>query len=112
MPGAQVIELVLSLVVTNALAFAVVIVDERRLSHERLERAWPTTSRNAAIVAFGPLALPFHFARTRGDWRSARGIALRIMAFVLGLSASLAVSLVSGLVVTALAWAIGLPIPD
>lgn len=109
MPGAQVIELVLSWVVTNALTFGVVIFDTRRLSEERLERAWTPVSRDAAIIAFGVLALPFHFAKTRGTWTSADGITRRILAFKAGVVVAAVVVLASGLLITAFAWALGLP---
>lgn len=63
---ATVVELVLSWLVMNALTFLVIFADERKiLSEEQLERAWPPSSRDAAIIAFGPLCLPFHFLRTR-----------------------------------------------
>jgi hypothetical protein len=112
MPGAQVIELLVSWIVTNALTFAVVLVDERRLSEERLERAWTPASRNAAIVGFGLLALPFHFAKTRGTWISARGVLGRFLGLLLGLVIAVLVALASGLLITALAWVLGLPETD
>ena len=61
--------LLLVWMVTTGLTFLIVILDERRLGRvdeEALERAWPRTSRDAAIISLGPLALLFHFARTRG----------------------------------------------
>ncbi|MBX3213259.1 MAG: hypothetical protein KF850_14585 [Labilithrix sp.] len=109
MPGAQVIEILLSWVITNALTFAVVIVDTRRLSAERLERAWTPASRDAAIIAFGLLALPFHFAKTRGTWTSLRGVGGRVLGFKLGLVVAFVVALASGVVLGAIAWALGLP---
>ncbi|OJY19786.1 MAG: hypothetical protein BGO98_40660 [Myxococcales bacterium 68-20] len=112
MPGAQVIELVLSWVVTSTLTFAVVIFDERRLSEERLERAWPRASRDLALVYFGVLAIPFHFARTRGTWTSVRGIGGRILGFGAGVVVAAVVLLSSALLITALAWVLGLPDVD
>lgn len=109
MPGAQVIELLLSWIVTNALTFAVVILDERRMDEERLERAWPPASRDAAIVGFGLLALPFHFARTRGDWKTARGLRNRVLGLALGIVVAILVALLSGLVISGIEWALGLP---
>lgn len=51
---------------TGALGtWLVVRWDESRLDPERLERAWPASTRLAAAVAFGPLAVPVHFWRTR-----------------------------------------------
>lgn len=112
MPGAQVIELVLSWVVTSTLTFAVVIFDERRLSDERLERAWPSVTRDFVLVYLGVLAIPFHFARTRGTWTSARGILGRILGFGAGIVVALLVVLTSGLLITAIAWVLGLPDVD
>ena len=70
---AELVTFVLSLVVTTALVFLIVWRDERRLDPERLDRAWPATTRIAAVVAFGPLCLPVHFWRTR---RSLVGVVL------------------------------------
>jgi len=56
---------VFSLFGTSAIVFAIVWWDERRLSPETLARAWPTSTRILAAVAFGPLCLPVHFWRTR-----------------------------------------------
>ena len=112
MPGAQIIELVLSWVITNALTFLVVIIDTRRLSEERLERAWTPASRDAAIVGFGLLALPFHFAKTRGTWTSIPGLAGRVAGFLAGLVIAVVVALASGVVLMGVAWALGLPTTD
>ncbi|MBX3260600.1 MAG: hypothetical protein KIS78_38025 [Labilithrix sp.] len=109
MSGAQVIEIVVSWVVTNALTFAVVIVDTRRLTEERLERAWPPASRDAAIVAFGLLALPFHFAKTRGSWTTLRGVGGRVLGFVVGVLVAAVVAVASAFLIGVIAWAIGLP---
>ena len=64
----DVAELLLSWVLSLFACFVVVIRDENRLPPERLGRAWPPVSRDAAIVAFGQLAVFVHFVRTRG-WR-------------------------------------------
>ncbi len=105
-------ELLLSWVVTTALLFVLVIADERRMSEERLERAWPPASRDAAVVALGILALPFHFARTRGRFFS---LSLREhlrwwMGLGLGLVLAVLVALVNAAIVAAFDWAVGLPI--
>lgn len=105
----EVLMLVLSWAITTALTFAVVIVDERRMSAERLERAWPPASRDAAIVAFGPLALPVHFMKTRGHLRSARGLLGLVLGLVMGLVALFLVAIVSGLVLEAVARIADLP---
>lgn len=112
MPGAQIIELLLSWVVTTALSFLLVIVDERRLCEERLERAWLPASRTVALVYFGLLAIPIHFAKTRGHVKSARGLLGIVLGLLLGIVAAVLVAVVSGLLITAIAWASGLPITD
>lgn len=84
-------------------------LDERRLSEDALERAWPVSSRDAAILGFGPLAVPFHFARTRGHFRSLRGALGIPLGFLLGCVVVAVVLLVSGLVLDGIAWAFGLP---
>lgn len=112
MQGAHTLELLLSWLVTTTLLFTIVIVDERRMSDARLERAWPPASRNAAIVAFGVLALVLHFARTRGDFKSLRGIVGIVVGLAMGIAAVILVGLVEGAVLTAFAWAAGLPMDD
>jgi hypothetical protein len=87
-----------------------VILDERKiLSESQLERAWPPTSRDAAIVAFGVLALPVHFVKTRGHLGSLRGVLGYPLGLALGVLAILVVAFASGLVLDAIAWAAGLP---
>ena len=103
------LELLLSWSVTTALLFAVVLVDERRLDDERLARAWPPASRDAALVAFGVLALPIHFARTRGDLRSARGAVGVVLGLLLGCVVTALVVVASGVVLEGLALVLGLP---
>jgi len=106
--GGGVLLLVLSWAITTALTFAVVIVDERRMSAERLERAWPPASRDAAIVAFGVLALPVHFMRTRGHCASVRGLVGLVLGLLIGLLALVLVVVASSLVVELVAWIAGL----
>jgi len=67
--------------------------DLHRLDDERLARAWTDASFLSAVVAFGPLALPVHFAKTR---RSLPGFGLGVGLAVLSLAAqALAVTLLS-----------------
>lgn len=106
---AEILELAVSWVITTALLFAVVIFDERRMDEATLERAWPPASRDAAIVYFGLLALPLHFARTRGDLRSARGVAWTALGLVLGVIAATAIVLVDAAVLWVLENALGMP---
>lgn len=103
----EVVELLVSWAVTTAVVFVVVIGDERRLDPERLARAWPPSSRDAAVVAFGIFALPFHFARTRGHLRSARGALGLLYGFGVGLAWVVFVGVVNAVVMTALAWLAG-----
>jgi hypothetical protein len=105
----EVVELVVSWVVSTALCFVIVIAHERRMSVERLERAWPATSRDAALVAFGVLALPIHFARTLGNFRSVAGVAMIVVGLVVGVLCIVLVSLANLLVLYPVAWAFGLP---
>ncbi len=99
MPGTDVIELILSWIVTNGLTFLVVILDERRLDERRLERAWPASSRDAAIIGFGLVALPIHFARTRGHFGSARGVLGRVLGLLLGLVIATIVAVLASLAI-------------
>lgn len=107
----EIIELVLSWVVSTTLLFVVVIVDERRfLKEEQLERAWPPTSRDAAIVAFGGLALPIHFMKTRGHFKSPMGIVGIFLGLALGIVALVVVSLLTSAIVYGIEKAAGLPV--
>jgi hypothetical protein len=97
----ELVELLVSWVVTTALSFVLVIWDERRLARarpERLERAWPPSSRDSALVAFGVLALPLHFARTRGHLRSFGGAAWVLIGLLEGVVAIALIGLASTLV--------------
>jgi hypothetical protein len=88
-------------------SFAVVLLDERFLSEERLERAWLPSSRTVALVVFGPIVLPLHFARTRGHLRSLRGVLGYPLGFALGVVATFLVLFVAELALEGLAWALG-----
>lgn len=71
--------------------------DLRKLSAERLGRAWNDASFWSAIVLFGPLCLPFHFTKTR---RSASG-------FLLGIAWTVAAFVAIGLVSSGVAAIFG-----
>ncbi len=71
-----VLELIVAFVVSRVLTYAVVVRDERRLSPERLARAWPRVSLLSAVFQFAMLAIPVHFARTR---RSVLGLLLGVL---------------------------------
>jgi hypothetical protein len=58
---------ILVLLPFNYLApWAIVRLDMRWLPPERLARCWNSASLGSAILAFGPLCLPFHFVKARG----------------------------------------------
>jgi hypothetical protein len=61
----DVAEIVIPWAILTALLFALLDWDESRLDDEALARAWPPASRTLALVYFGLLSLPLHFARTR-----------------------------------------------
>jgi len=109
-----VLELVISWAVTTTLLFLIVLTDEKRMSEERLEEAWPPATRTLVLVWLGILALPFHFARTRGRLftTNPRRFVGWWIGLGLGLVASVLVALIDTAVVTAFAWAVGLPIDD
>ncbi len=82
-----------SLILNALLPYLIVRHDLRGLSGEQLARAWTDVSFLSAVVAFGPLALPVHFAKTR---RSLTGFGLGVGLGVLSLAAqALAVALLS-----------------
>jgi len=64
-----------SLVLNALLPYLIVRRDLRGLSGERLARAWTDASFLSAVLAFGPLALPVHFTKTR---RSLAGFGLGV----------------------------------
>jgi len=73
----------LSLILNALLPYWIVRFDLRRLSGERLARAWTDASFLSAVVAFGPFSLPVHFAKTR---RSLVGFGLGVGLAVLTLA--------------------------
>ena len=88
----ELVELVVSWGASMGVLTALYVLDERWMSEEQRERAWPTSTRRIAIVVFGVLAVPIHFVKTRG-W--IRGLAL-------GVGAMLA----AGALVDVAAWAV------
>lgn len=91
--------------------------DERRLDEERLERAWPPSSRDNALIGLALLGAPilglfgvvFHFFRTRSKalWPPWRWSPL---GFALGLGWAMAIMVLNALVVTGLAWVFDIPL--
>lgn len=108
----QALEILLSWAVTTALLFLVVLTDEKRMSEERLENAWPVASRDLFLVWLGVLALPFHFARTRGRFFTLdpRRHLWWWLGLLMGLVATVVVTLIATAVMTAFAYAAGLPL--
>jgi len=86
--------LVFSWLYMNAVIWGLIRLDERYLCDDaQLERAWLPSSRDAAIIGFGPIALILHFLRTRisfkSVWSAAIGlfIGLAMAAAIVGLNA-------------------------
>ena len=89
--------LLLGVFLNSYFPYLIVRFDEKRLSAERLERAWNPASFWIAIVVFGPLALPVHFTRTR---RSLVGLGL-------GLALAALAVLAAALPLELLGWLLG-----
>jgi hypothetical protein len=115
----EVVLLVVSCAVLVTASVLVVRFDERRLSEERLERAWSPASRDNALIGLALLAAPLlglfavwlHFFRTRSramwpPWRwSPAG-------FFLGLAAVVGIVILNAAIVMALAYALGMPLDE
>jgi hypothetical protein len=94
----EVVQTIAHLVVTIPATAVVLLRDERRLTGERLARAWSPSSRDAALLTFYlsvagliPLALAIHWTRTRRSLAGfATGIALAAAILGLGVAAQLA----------------------
>lgn len=117
----EVVVLVVSWALVTTLCSVVVRWDERRMERleqeERLERAWPPASRDAALIGLALLGSPllalfgvfFHFFRTRSGplwmpWKwSGKG-------FGLGLGFATAILIANAVVVIGLALVVGLPL--
>ena len=93
----ELIEILVWWAVMAPVTRAVVVRDEKRLSRDALERAWPPVSRDAAwlalwLVGFFPVYLlaffVVHFGRTR---RSALGVVLGVAWSVGAIAAAYAV---------------------
>jgi hypothetical protein len=98
-PGnVEFVQVVCSMIVVPTVQATIVRLDERRLSEERLARAWPPVTRDAVVFAtwqfgilFGCPALLVWFVRTR--W-SLAGVALGIAAALALLGAAIVASAV------------------
>lgn len=102
--------LLVSFVFFPATSYGVIRLDERYLSPARLARAWPVATRALAVMWFGPLALVFHFTRTRGSFASLLEAGRKAGGLVLGLVAAAVVTVAGELVVEGLAKLLGLPV--
>src|SRR5450432_3432899 len=93
----EILVVALGFVLNAALPYLIVKRDLARLAPDRLARAWNEASFLSAVIAFGPLALPVHFVKTRRSWAG------------LGLGLGLAVGaiLVAGAAVAGLGWVLG-----
>jgi hypothetical protein len=85
--------------VSTVASLAIVVWDERRLSKEKLESAFPAASRTLDVIAVAQLAVVLHFLRTR--WPKTldplamlRAYALSVVAGVAATLPQLAVSMV------------------
>jgi hypothetical protein len=105
----EVVLIVFMILCVMGLSSLVVRFDEKRLDEESLERAWPETSRDSALIGLAFLASPlltlfavaYHFVRTRRyGWKG----------FLLGIFVPLAIVFCLELLGAGLAWAIGLPL--
>lgn len=89
---ADVLDVIFSMLVGSVGTILFVAWDERRLSPEQLDRAWPLSTRLAAAVAFGPLCIPVHFWRTRRTFLDTMvGVTVMLLFFavIAGISALL-----------------------
>jgi hypothetical protein len=115
----EVVILLVSLIVLMTVSALVVRLDERRLDEEQLERAWPETSRDNALIGLAFLASPllalfgvwFHFFRTRSRalWPPLRWSP---KGFLLGIAAVAVVLVVHAAIVLSVAYALGMPLEE
>ncbi|MBL8612358.1 MAG: hypothetical protein JNL38_33765 [Myxococcales bacterium] len=104
----DVLFLVVPWIVRIAASYLVVWLDERRMSEELRERAWPPSSRLSALFGFDVLAVLVHFVKTR--WRPLWAIHRLAWGLLLGLLAAGAVLGLSVGAVILLALALGEPL--
>lgn len=93
----NVLELVLDLLLGVALTAWVIRRDMRSLPPERYARSWNVASFWSAVVAFGPLSIPVHYARTRRS----------ILGFLRGVLWAIAVAFVLEFAEMILGWIAG-----
>jgi hypothetical protein len=88
---ADVLHISLQMALGIALPIWIIRRDMKRLSEAVVSRCWNDASIWSAVVAFGPLSLVVHFARSRRS--------------VLGFALGIAWAIVSVLALAALGWA-------
>jgi hypothetical protein len=91
----QVAQLSLQIAVNIAVPYWIVRRDLRRLNREQLARSWNDATIWSAVVVFGPLCLPVHFARSR---RSVFGLCLGLLATAAALLISMLLGYLSEVV--------------
>jgi hypothetical protein len=77
----ELVQVIVSWIVTLPAVVVVIRADERRLDADALARAWPPQSRDAAIfglwnLGVHPLCVLIHFARTRRSILLGTGLGL------------------------------------
>jgi|GEM_PF-800879 len=86
----DVVDVVVSAVLSMLLTYTVVACDRLRLTPAQRQRAWNSASTGSAIFAFAPLCIVAHFWVTR---RSLRGVMLGLLWLVLLLALQTALTL-------------------
>ncbi len=83
-----------------ALPWWLIRFHQRRLDAERLAATWNEASFRSAVVAFGPLCIPFHFAKAGfGPRRWHRGVRVAL-GFAVGIVWMVVVLIASSLVLS------------
>jgi hypothetical protein len=89
------VQVIVSWLISIPAAALVIVLDERRLKGEALERCWPPASRDAAIFGLHPFCVLVHFARTRRSvWGTLLGLAWLGLVLAIVLGAQIAVAAV------------------
>jgi hypothetical protein len=91
----ELVQIVVSWMVTVPAVAGIIVYDERRLRGAALGRAWPPVSRDAAIFSLWnmgvhPLCVLIHFVRTRRNVRGALlGVGWCVAVLALGIGAQI-----------------------
>ncbi len=89
----------------------VVRLSERFAKETAALYGWSEASFRAAVVVFGPLSLPVHFARLGAGPRALPRVVRVVSGLALGVVVMLLAALLAGLAVSALSWLVGGPLP-